>query len=97
MEITTSSIFGFQFPPQDTPLSDITAWSDFGVQGAINIRGVGVDPNRGLTNLPAQPVNVELAQDCQVGRGQEQSTFVVTGRGGLPPIRVKPSALIPCR
>jgi large exoprotein involved in heme utilization and adhesion len=46
IEITTSGIFGFQSPLQETPLSDITASSDFGVQGAINIRVLMLTPTK---------------------------------------------------
>jgi hypothetical protein len=43
-----------------------------------------IDPNTGLINLPAEPVQPQVASGCTAGTGQNQSKFVVTGRGGLP-------------
>ncbi len=84
IQITTSGIFGFQFPPKDTPLSDITASSQFGVQGVININTPGIDPSRGLVALPqtvVDPAALVAQNPCVRGKA---SAFVVTGRGGLP-------------
>jgi large exoprotein involved in heme utilization and adhesion len=44
-----------------------------------------VDPSRGLVNLPAVPVDTQVAQGCSPGGSQAQSEFIITGRGGLPP------------
>jgi len=89
IRITTQGIFGIQFRPQDTPLSDITASSQFGVQGIVTINTPDVDPSRGLTNLPTNLVDAssQIAQTCQTGTAgaNQQSSFVITGRGGLPP------------
>ena len=85
IRITTQGIFGIQFRPQDTPLSDITASSTLGVNGAVEINTPGIDPSRGLSTLPAQPVVAQVAQDCYAGGSQAESSFTVTGRGGLPP------------
>lgn len=51
----------------------------------VEINTPDVDPSRGLANLPAQPVDTEVAQGCAADGTQAQSEFVVTGRGGLPP------------
>jgi filamentous hemagglutinin family protein len=64
--------------------NDIDASSEFGSAGEVEIIAFA-DPSQGLVNLPTQPVDTEVAQSCQAGGGQEQSRFVVTGRGGLPP------------
>ena len=89
IQITTQGLLGIQFRPQDTPLSDITASSQFGTQGIVSISTPGIDPSRGIANLPSQPVDAsrQVARSCAadgsgVARGSE---FVVTGRGGLPP------------
>jgi large exoprotein involved in heme utilization and adhesion len=85
IQIGTQGIFGTQFRPKDTPLSDITASSDFGVSGVVQITTPRVDPSQGLVELPANVVDAEglIAQDLCRTRGEE-SAFLVTGRGGLP-------------
>ncbi len=85
INITTQGIFGLEYRQELTPESDINASSEFGVDGTVEINSPDVDPSRGLVNLPVEPVNTELAQGCQAGGSQEQNSFVVTGRGGLPP------------
>jgi filamentous hemagglutinin family protein len=85
INITTSGIYGQEFRPSPTPLSDITASSEFGVNGTVQINTPDVDPSRGLTNLRQQLVDVSGLVDasCAVAASQE-SNFVVTGRGGVP-------------
>ncbi len=85
INITTQGIFGTQFREDETPQSDITAGSELGVEGVVEINTPDIDPSRGLVNLPAQPAATEVTQGCQAGGGQNKSEFVVTGRGGLPP------------
>jgi filamentous hemagglutinin family protein len=86
VDITASGIFGIEFREQEMPeSSDITASSEFGVDGVVEINTPDVDPNRGLVDLPAVPIDTEVVQACTPGGSQQQSEFVVTGRGGLPP------------
>jgi filamentous hemagglutinin family protein len=89
VDITANGIFGFQVQREDTPNSDISASSRFGVQGSVTLNILDVDPSRGLTNLPTEVVDVsnQIDQNCSATRAvaSEQSSFVVTGRGGLPP------------
>jgi large exoprotein involved in heme utilization and adhesion len=84
IRITTQAIFGMQFRPRLTPLSDITASSDFGVNGTVNINTPGVDPSKGLTNLPVDIGDASklVAQKCLADR--QDSAFIITGRGGIP-------------
>ncbi|MFP4413537.1 MAG: hypothetical protein ACLFVV_19050, partial [Coleofasciculus sp.] len=91
--ITAQSIFGLEFRPQRTPKSDITASSEFGLDGTVEINTPDVDPSRDLNQLPTKPIDVRglVGQVCQADAGLNQSSFVVTGRGGLPP---KPSELL---
>jgi large exoprotein involved in heme utilization and adhesion len=86
INIITSGIYGQEFRPTLTPLSDITASSEFGVNGTVQINTPDVDPSRGLTNLPEQLVDVSglVNSSCAVA-ASEESNFVVTGRGGVPP------------
>ncbi|QLE49873.1 S-layer family protein [Nostoc sp. C057] len=83
IEITTQGIFGLEYRPQLTLENDITASSQFGVNGTVNVNIIGFDPNSGLVELP---VNVsdpsqKIATGCANNSG---STFVATGRGGIP-------------
>jgi large exoprotein involved in heme utilization and adhesion len=86
INIATQGIFGLEFREQQAPdTSDITASSDFGVDGTVEINTPDVDPSQGLVSLPVVPVDTEVAQTCTPGGSQDQSEFLVTGRGGLPP------------
>ncbi|GAX45031.1 filamentous hemagglutinin outer membrane protein [Tolypothrix sp. NIES-4075] len=86
VDITTSGIYGIESRPRITELSDITASSELGVQGSIQINNLNVDPNRGLLQLPALIVNTPRLVDSSCAAFDKNgSTFLVTGRGGLPP------------
>ncbi len=83
VQITASGIFGTQFRPQDTPLSDITASSQFGVSGTVTINNPEVNPSSGLAKLSEEvtdPTN-EVVVTCAGAGG---NSFTITGRGGLP-------------
>ncbi len=86
IQITAQGIFGIQFREDETPLSDITASSDFGVDGVVQINTPDVDPSRGLVALPAEVVDASglIASGCGAGSRQGQSEFIITGRGGIP-------------
>ena len=86
INITAQSIIGLKFRPLRTPLNDITASSQFGLQGNVVINTPEVDPSRGLVELPDELVDVQGLVDpaCKADVAQNQSQFVVTGRGGLP-------------
>jgi filamentous hemagglutinin family protein len=83
INITTQGLFGLKFRDQLTPESDITASSQFGVNGTVDINNFGVDPNSGLVELPANVMDPsqEIATGCTDNQG---SSFVATGRGGIP-------------
>ncbi|GAB4209112.1 MAG: hypothetical protein Fur006_68570 [Coleofasciculaceae cyanobacterium] len=88
INITTQGIFGLDFRPRLTPLSDITASSEFGINGTVQINTLGIDPNRGLAELPTDLVDATglIDRRCQPGENSTQnSSFTITGRGGLPP------------
>jgi large exoprotein involved in heme utilization and adhesion len=83
--VRASGIFGIEFREQLTPLSDITATGvseEF--SGTVDIITPGIDPARGLAELPTGVVDASdaIAQGCRDVQG---SSFVVSGRGGLPP------------
>ncbi|MGB3765727.1 MAG: filamentous hemagglutinin N-terminal domain-containing protein [Phormidesmis sp.] len=84
LSITTQGIFGLQFRDQLTPGNDITASSEFGVDGTVEINDFSVDPASGLVELPATAFDPsgQVAQGCG---SSDRSAFIATGRGGLPP------------
>ncbi|MEH2285567.1 MAG: S-layer family protein [Nostoc sp.] len=83
INITTQGIFGLKFRDQLTPDSDITASSQFGLSGTVQVNTIGVDPNSGLVELPANVIDPsqQIATGCANNQG---SSFVATGRGGVP-------------
>ena len=87
IDITTQGIIGLEFrntlTPKDDLTNDITASSQFNLNGNVEINNVGVDPNSGLIELPANlsDSSQQIASGCDVNQG---SSFVATGRGGIP-------------
>jgi large exoprotein involved in heme utilization and adhesion len=86
VQITTQGIFGIEFRPELTLESDITASSQFGLNGAVEIKTLAVDPSKGIAVLPVQPNDAStlISQGCGQYNPEEYSRFIVTGRGGLP-------------
>ncbi|WP_172642259.1 two-partner secretion domain-containing protein [Allocoleopsis franciscana] len=89
INITTQGIYGLQFRPRLTPLSDITASSEFGLDGEFQLDLLtNVDPSRGLAQLPTNIVDAsdQIDRRCTPAAStQEPNSFTITGRGGLPP------------
>jgi large exoprotein involved in heme utilization and adhesion len=87
IDITTQGIIGLEFrntlTPRVDPTNDITASSEFNVNGTVQINNIGVDPNSGLVELPANVTDPsqQIASGCAANQG---SSFVATGRGGIP-------------
>ncbi|WP_432811458.1 filamentous hemagglutinin N-terminal domain-containing protein [Pantanalinema sp. GBBB05] len=83
INITTQGIIGLKYRDQLTPESDITASSQFGVSGTVQVNNIGVDPNSGLVELPTNVV--DSSQQIVTGcAGSQGSSFIATGRGGVP-------------
>jgi filamentous hemagglutinin family protein len=83
IRINAQGVYGTQFREAQTSNSDITA------TGNVTISLPDIDPNRGLTVLPADVVDASrlINQSCSVA-GSDPTTLgelIVTGRGGLPP------------
>ena len=93
--IINEGLFGIEFRPQRTQFNDITASSQFGAAGIVNIASPNVDPAQSLGALPVDfgdAANL-IANSCSAGNGDvagEASSFIVTGRGGLPPTPEQP-------
>jgi filamentous hemagglutinin family protein len=83
VDIQALGIYGIEPGEKTTSVSDITASSQFGVDGSVELNTLNLDPNTGLVNLPSIPVNAEVAQGCNTPN-YGLSRFVIKGRGGLP-------------
>jgi filamentous hemagglutinin family protein len=86
--VNASGIFGTQFRPGSTPLSDITASSALGPQfsGIVQLNTPDIDPNRGLVTLPANVIDSSqlIANNCIGRSNRREGKFIITGNGGLP-------------
>lgn len=92
VEITVQGIFGIEFRDKLTAFSDITASSEFGIAGVVNLNTPDVDPSRGLVPLPVDLVDVsrQIVPTCRSDNRQGSGRFFITGRGGLPPNPTEP-------
>jgi large exoprotein involved in heme utilization and adhesion len=85
ISINATGIFGTEFRPQLTPLSDITASSGLGAaySGTVSISNPDVDPGSDVVSLPEDVVDAsnQIATGCGT---YSSSRFVATGRGGIP-------------
>ncbi|AFY45254.1 S-layer family protein [Nostoc sp. PCC 7107] len=87
IHITTQGIIGLKYGnllnPREVLTNDITASSQFNVNGTVQINNIGVDPNSGLVELPKNLTDPsqQIASGCANETG---SSFVATGRGGVP-------------
>ncbi|BAY89337.1 MULTISPECIES: two-partner secretion domain-containing protein [unclassified Tolypothrix] len=83
INITTQGIIGLEYSSQLTAENNITASSEFGVNGTVEVNNIGVDPNSGLVELPANVTDSsqQIASGCSRDSG---SSFVASGRGGVP-------------
>ncbi|TAF50854.1 MAG: filamentous hemagglutinin N-terminal domain-containing protein [Oscillatoriales cyanobacterium] len=83
VEITTQGLFGATLRSSLTPASDITASSNFGLAGRINLETPDLSSNQGAMILSTQPLNTDtlVQPHCrEIQRGQ----FAITGRSGQP-------------
>ncbi|BAY89004.1 MULTISPECIES: beta strand repeat-containing protein [unclassified Tolypothrix] len=83
INITTQGIIGLEYRSQLTSENDITASSEFGVNGIVEVNNISVDPNSGLVQLPGNVTDSsqQIATGCNTYTG---SSFIATGRGGVP-------------
>ncbi|MEW6496523.1 MAG: S-layer family protein, partial [Cyanobacteriota bacterium] len=92
INITTQGLFGIEFRDKLTPFNDITASSEAGLDGEVIVNQPAVDPRQGLTNLPTDVVDAtrQIDKRCTPAAADKQSSFIITGRGGLPPSPTDP-------
>lgn len=83
IQINTQGILGTEFREQLTAESDITASSQFGVNGTVEITNVQVDPSSSTIALPTE--TADSSNQIVAGCANTQSSqFIASGRGGLP-------------
>ncbi len=85
--INTQGLFGIEFRPELTPDNDITVSSIFGLSGEFALNSPDIDPSRGLYQLPTNLIDAsqQIDRRCTPGEEARNSSFTITGRGGLPP------------
>ena len=84
----------FLLDPQRLSTNDITSFSQSNpnIANQVFINTPGIDPSRGLQQLPVSLVDPSnrIDQKCAAGSGFRRSSFTVTGRGGLPENPLEP-------
>ncbi|MEB3359430.1 MAG: hypothetical protein VKK04_22080, partial [Synechococcales bacterium] len=83
VEITADGVYNIVPRREENPTSnDITASSTLGIDGVVELETPDVDPSRDTRELPFGIITATVSQRCQPGR--DTSSYVETGRGGLP-------------
>ena len=94
INISAEALFGIEERVQNDITNDIDATSAEGnVDGVVNIETPEVDPLRTNIDLPDRVVASDtiVSQGCNYSAGNEgQSSFVVLGKGGVPPEPTEP-------
>ncbi|MEM1253459.1 MAG: filamentous hemagglutinin N-terminal domain-containing protein [Cyanobacteria bacterium P01_H01_bin.21] len=83
IQIAATGIVGLQFRPELTPLSDITASSQLGVDGVVQIDTPDLDLDQGTVELPSNlsDPSDQVSTGCLVAA---DNSLTVSGRSGLP-------------
>lgn len=93
IQIATQAVFGLTYRTMLTSKSDITASSEFGINGTVQVNNIGISPSVGLVALPGDIT--DPSQRISAGcAGTQGSSFVQTGRGGIPKDPERRSTLI---
>jgi filamentous hemagglutinin family protein len=85
VSINAIALYGIQPSFTSTPLSDITATgATTALPGTVDVTTATIDPTAGLLALPTDVADASelIARGCPANEG---NSFVITGRGGLPP------------
>ena len=90
INIISSGIFGIKFreltsQTSDNDTNDISASSELGIDGTVEINTPDINPSNELAELPSIPIYSKLAKGCY-NPGYAQNQFFIVGRGGLPPL-----------
>ena len=81
--ITAQSILGLQYRTALTPNNDITASSEFGMSGNVEVNTIGINPANALNSLPSEVADSSRQISDRCGN-DKASSFIATGRGGIP-------------
>ena len=83
IQITTQSLFGLKYRPALTAENDITASSEFGINGNVQVNTIGINPANSLNALPTDITDSsrQITDRCSNAKG---GSLVATGRGGIP-------------
>jgi len=77
--------------------SQITATSARGIDGSVELN-TQIDPTQGVVELSPTVINAEslVAQNlcAATGEQKQESSFVITGRGGLPSVPTQPLTVL---
>ena len=84
INIDAQNILGFQLQ-EDPNLSDITASSELGLDGIVNINTSEIEPGRELIKLPTEIVDVSRLINQNFCLAGQEGEFIITGKGGLSP------------
>lgn len=84
IHISSQGIFGLKHHPDLTPGNDISASSNLGVDGVVDIQTLRIDPSQSDVELPSEFLDVsqQVMQTCYVQA--RTNSFVIPGRSGLP-------------
>ncbi|MEL6606136.1 MAG: filamentous hemagglutinin N-terminal domain-containing protein [Cyanobacteria bacterium J06614_10] len=84
ISIATEGLIGLQFRDRLTDQSDITASSQLGIDGTVELEGFVTKLDLGLVSLPESLADAssEVTKGCAATG--EESRFVASGRGGVP-------------
>lgn len=88
VDIVAQGILGIQPRPQLTPLSDITASSEFGLSGDVTVNQLGDGVSSESAEIPQLTPMPNLVQGCQVAPASGQ--FINVGQGGCGLIPMPP-------
>jgi filamentous hemagglutinin family protein len=83
IDITALSVLGLQYRDRLTPDNDITASSQVGLNGTVNLNSLNLDPTRGINSLATEFVDssMQISNTCKPQA--QRSKLIITGRGGV--------------
>ncbi len=89
ISIQTRGLFGIQASDRLTANSDITATSQIGLNGRVELDALDIAPQFEFANLIAEILDPAtlITKGC---RDYQGSQFSIVGRGGLPPTPIQP-------
>lgn len=88
----TYGVFGFRQGRQPTRYNDITASSQSGAAGVVDVNSLELDPTQGVGELLVQLTDPsrQIQSGCVAASQAGSRRFVAIGRGGMPPNPAQP-------